>query len=135
MKAQPAAIGARDALRFAKESDEQQEHEISVDLRLQLEVAREIFRLDFAPAGLELQSRVQRVIEFFDEDDERTDVRLVQSGARIVPLKLFDEPARIIDADKEPIVRVSQRKCAPVRSVRARTLPPVCSAARNARDR
>ena len=109
MKAQPAAIGPRDALRFSKESDEQQKHEISIDLRLQLEVAREFFRLDFAPAGLELQRGVQRVIDFLDEDDERTDVRVVQSGARIVPLKLFDEPARIINADEELIVRVSQK--------------------------
>ena len=69
-------------MRFSKESHEQQEHEISIDLRLQLEVACEFFRFDFAPAGLELQRRVQRVIEFLDKDDERTDVRFVQSGAR-----------------------------------------------------
>ena len=41
MKAQPAAIGARDALRFSKKSYEQQERQIRIDLRLQLEVARE----------------------------------------------------------------------------------------------
>ena len=48
MKAQPAAIGARDSLRFPKESDEEQQDEIGVDLRLQLEIACEIFRCDFA---------------------------------------------------------------------------------------
>ena len=52
MKAQPAAIGARDALGFAKESDEEKENEISIDLRLELEVAREIFRCDLAPPFL-----------------------------------------------------------------------------------
>ena len=57
---------------------------------------------------------MQRVIEFFDEDDERTNVRVVQSGARIVPLKLFDEPARIINADEELIVRRAAKTCAPV---------------------
>ena len=50
MKTQPAAIGSRNALRFAKESDEQKKHEISIDLRLELEIAREIFRADFARA-------------------------------------------------------------------------------------
>ena len=57
MKAQPAAIGPRNALRLAKEGDEKKQHEISVDLRLELEVARKIFRRDLAPAVLELQAR------------------------------------------------------------------------------
>ena len=43
MKTQPAAIGAGNALSFAKESDEQEEDEIGIDLRLELEIARKFF--------------------------------------------------------------------------------------------
>src|SRR5439155_22659647 len=44
MKTQPAAIGAGNALGFAKESDEQEEDEISIDLRLELQIAGKFFR-------------------------------------------------------------------------------------------
>ena len=74
METQPAPIGSRNALCLSKERDEQEQHKISIDLRLELEVAREIFRSDFALAVLELKRGVQRVIDFFDEHDERTDV-------------------------------------------------------------
>ena len=74
MKTQPAAIGPGNALGFAKESDEQEEDEISIDLRLELEVARKFFRGDLALAVLELERGVQRVIEFLDENDEGANV-------------------------------------------------------------
>src|SRR5213593_4265201 len=40
MKAQPAAIGPRDALRFTKKGDEQKQDEIGIDLGLEFEIAR-----------------------------------------------------------------------------------------------
>ena len=109
MKAQPAPIGPRNLLRLSKESDEEQQDEIGIDPRLELEVAREIFRSDLALPGLELQRGVQRVIDLFHEGDERPDVAIAQAGARIVPLELFDQPARIINADVKLIVRVPQK--------------------------
>lgn len=90
MEAQPAPIGAGNALRFPEESDEQNEHEISVDLGLKLKVAREIFRSYFASPVLELQRGMERVVDFFDEHNERPDILIAQSGARIVPLQLVD---------------------------------------------
>jgi len=43
VKAQPAAVGRRDALRFSEKGDEQQKNQVSVHLRLKLKVARKIF--------------------------------------------------------------------------------------------
>src|SRR5438132_10857486 len=50
MKTQPAAIGPGNALGFAKESDKQEQDEISIDLCLQLEIARKCFGSDPALA-------------------------------------------------------------------------------------
>src|ERR1700681_3617239 len=44
------------------------------------------------------------MIDFLDEHDERTDVVIADARARIVPFELFDQPARIINADVELIV-------------------------------
>ena len=74
METQPAAIGARDALRFAKEGDEEEENQIGVDPRLELEVAREILRSDAAFAFLELDGGVESVIDFLHKHDEGADV-------------------------------------------------------------
>ena len=74
MKAQPAAISSRNALGLAKERDEQKKHEISVDLRLEFEITREIFRGDFTCAILELKRGVESVIDLFHEGDEGSDV-------------------------------------------------------------
>ena len=54
MKAQPAAIGARDALRLCERKRRKEQHEISIDPRLELEIAGEILRSDlaFARAGI-----------------------------------------------------------------------------------
>jgi hypothetical protein len=90
MEAQPAPIGAGNALRFPEESDEQNEHEISIDLGLKLEVAREIFRSYFAPPVLKLQRSVERVIDFFDKHNERPDILIAQAGARIMTFELVD---------------------------------------------
>src|ERR1043166_8746894 len=99
MKPQPTAVRARDALCFAEERNEQKQHEVSVHLRLELEVAREIFRTDLARAVLELERSVQRVIDLFDECDQRTNIVIAQTGAWIVALESVDQPARIINAD------------------------------------
>ena len=129
MEPQPAPIGPRDALRLSEKRDEQQKNEIGVDLRLELEVAREILRANLARAILELERGVQRVIDFFDEHDEGPNVAIAQTGARIVPFELFDQPARIINADVKPIVRAAQKSAgqfaqlaAPKRPARHRQL-------------
>jgi len=62
MKTQPATIGPGNALGFAKESDKQEEDEIRIDLRLELEIARKFFRGDSALAVLELERGVERMI-------------------------------------------------------------------------
>ena len=62
MKTQPATIGPGNALGFAKESDKQEEDEISIDLRLELEIARKFFGGDSALAVLELERGVKRMI-------------------------------------------------------------------------
>src|SRR5438128_10569222 len=74
MKTQPAAISAGNALGFAKESDKQEEDEICIDLRLQFEIARKFFGGNPAPAVLELERGVQRVVQFLYKDDERANV-------------------------------------------------------------
>jgi len=62
MKTQPATIGPGNALGFAKECDKQEEDEISIDLRLELEIARKFFGGDSALAVLELERGVKRMI-------------------------------------------------------------------------
>src|SRR5262245_43712750 len=62
MKTQPAAVGRRDALRFSEKCDEQQKNQISVHLRLKLEVARKIFRRDRAHSAFELERGGQRMM-------------------------------------------------------------------------
>ena len=74
MKAQPAAIGARDALCFSEKRDEQEEHKISVHLGLQFQIARKIFGTNLARAAFKLERSMERVIDFFNEHDERPDV-------------------------------------------------------------
>ena len=110
MKAEPAPIGPGNFLRLAKEGNEQKEHEVGIHLRLQLEIAREFLRFYFAATGLELQRCVQRVIDFFHEHDERTNVSVVQSGTRIVAFELFDQPPRIINSDVQAVVCVAQER-------------------------
>ncbi len=71
--------------------------------------AREVFRSDLTLAGFELQRGVQSMIDFFHKRDERSNVVVAQASARIVPFELFDQPARIINADVELIVGVPQK--------------------------
>ena len=70
MKAQPAPVSSRNSLRFSKKGDKQKENKIGIDLRLELEIARKIFRRNLSRAVFELKRGVQRVIEFFDKHDE-----------------------------------------------------------------
>jgi len=110
MKAQPAPVHARDSLRFSKERDKQKENEIGIDLRLQLQIARKIFGSDFADSAFELERSMQGVIEFFYEHDERADISVADPCARIVLFELFNEPARIINADVKLIARAAQKR-------------------------
>ena len=98
MEAEPAPIGPRNLLCLAKEGHEKEQHKIGIDLGLQLEIARVILRVNFALAGLELERGVEGVINFLHESNERPDVAIVHTRARIVTFQLFDEPARVIDA-------------------------------------
>src|SRR5205823_4489602 len=111
VKTQPAAVGRRDALRFSEKSDKQQKNQISVHLRLKLKVARKIFRRDLAHSIFELERGVQRMIQFFNKRDQRSDVAVTQARARIVLFELFDQPAGIINADIK-LVSGTPQKCA-----------------------
>src|SRR5436190_24195003 len=48
MEVQPASVSLRDALGFSEKSDREKENKIRIDLRLELESARRIFRCDLA---------------------------------------------------------------------------------------
>src|ERR1051326_9037708 len=110
MEPEPAPIRPRNFLGLPKKGDEKKEDEIGIDPRLKLEVSCEIFRVDLAVAFLELERGMQGMIDFFHERDQRPDVAIAQPGARIVSLELFDQPARIINADVQLVV------CAPEKS-------------------
>src|ERR1051325_8060029 len=135
MKAQPAAIRARDALRFTKKRDEQEQHEISVNLGLELEIARKIFRADLAGALLKLKRGVQRVIDLFHEGDQRPNIVVVQPGARIVTLELLDQPARIINPDVKPVVGAAQKRACELAQFARRAERPQYSVADRLRGR
>ena len=109
MKAEPASIAARHALGFSKEGNEQKEDEIGIDLRLELEIAGKIFGCDFAGAIFKLKRGVKSVIDFFDERDERADIVITESGARIMSLELFDQPPGIINPDVKLIIGGAQK--------------------------
>ena len=96
---------------LSKKGDEKQQHQIGIDPCLELEVAREILRSDLTLPGFELERGVERMIDLFHKRDERPNVAIAQTGARIMPFKLFDQPARIIDADIELVIGMPQ-KCA-----------------------
>src|SRR5439155_18193070 len=97
-------------LRFSEKRDKQKENEISIDLRLQLEIARKIFRTDLADSPFELKRGMQRVIEFLHKHDQRSDVAIAQARAWIVLLELFDQPARVINADVKLVPRATQER-------------------------
>ena len=108
MKTQPAAIGTRNTLGFAKESDEQKENKIGIDLRLQLQIAGKFFGGDPALAVFKLKRGVKGVIQFLNENDERTNIAIAQAAPGIVAFELINEPARIIDPDIELIAGVTE---------------------------
>src|SRR5262245_9617913 len=70
MKAQPAPVHTRDSLGFSKERNKQEENEIGIHLRLELQIARKILGSDLASSVFELERRMQCVIEFFHERDQ-----------------------------------------------------------------
>jgi len=53
---------------------------------------------------------MQRVIQFFDEHDQRPDVAVTQTRARIVLFKLFDQPLRIINANVKLVAGLPQKR-------------------------
>ena len=108
MKTQPAAIGPRNTLGFAKESDEQEKNEIGIDLRLELEIAGKFLGGDPALAIFKLEGGMQRVIQFLNENDEGADIGIAQTAPGIVAFELINEPARIIDPDIELIAGVAE---------------------------
>ena len=107
MKTQPAAITRRHALRFSKKGDKQEKNEIRVHLRLKLKVAHKVLRRDLAHSAFELKRGVQGMVEFFDKHDQRPDVAIAQARARIMLFKLFNQPARIINADEKLVARAT----------------------------
>ena len=69
VKPQPAPVSFRNALGLSEKRDEQKQNKIRIYLRLELEVARKIFRPDLADSPFELKRGMQCMIEFFDEHD------------------------------------------------------------------
>src|SRR3954447_11293430 len=110
METEPAPIRFGDTLSFAEEGHKQQEDQVGVDLGLELEIARKIFRGNFALAAFELEGGVQGVIELFNKDDQRPNVEIAQTGTRVMFFQLLDQPARIINPDVELVVRAA-KKC------------------------
>jgi len=74
MEAQPAAVGAGHLLGFPEEADKEEQNEVGIDLRLELQVARVVLGFDGPNAALELQSRMKSVIDLLDEGDELADI-------------------------------------------------------------
>src|SRR5438876_7859510 len=110
MKPQPAPVSLRNAPRFSKKRDKQEQNKVRIDLRLELEIARKIFRGDLADSPFELKRSMQRVIQFLDEHDQRSDIAIAQPCARIMLLQLLDHPARIINANVK-LVSCPPEKC------------------------
>ena len=54
---------------------------------------------------------MQCMIQFFNERDQRPDIAIPQPRTWIVPFKLFDQPAGLINADVK-LVPGSPQKCA-----------------------
>ena len=98
------------SLGFSKEGDKQQQNEIGIDLRLELQIARKIFGSDLASSVFELKRRVQRVVEFLHKHDQRPDIAIADPCARIVLFELFDQPARIVNTDVKLISRTPQKR-------------------------
>jgi hypothetical protein len=108
MKTQPAAIGTRNALGFAKESDEQEENKIGINLRLELQIPGKFFGGDPALAVFKLERGVESVIQFLNKNNEGANVGIAQAAPGIVAFELVNEPARIIDPDIELVAGVTE---------------------------
>src|ERR1044072_274810 len=111
VKTQTAPVHARTSLRFSKERDKQKENKIGIDLRLELQIACKIFGGNLADSALELKCRMQCMVEFLHERDERADIAIAHACPGIVLFELLNEPARIVNADVKLIARAPQ-KCA-----------------------
>src|SRR5438874_3193661 len=99
MKTQPTPVHARNSLGFSKERDKQKQNEIGIDLRLEFQIAGKIFGSNLAGSVLELKRRMQGMIEFLHERDQRSDISITHACAWIMLFELFNEPAGIVNAD------------------------------------
>ena len=52
---------------------------------------------------------MKRMINFLHERDQGPDIAIAQTGAWIVPLQLFDQPARVINPDVKLVVHPPQK--------------------------
>src|SRR5258705_3031708 len=105
MKSQPPAVRAGDLSGTAKKSDEKQQHKIGVHLGLQFEIACVVLVAVWRLSALELESGMQSVVDLLDKGYEGLDVGIAQAGTRIVSFEVFDQPARIVDANAQTSVR------------------------------
>jgi len=119
---------------FSGKGDKQQENQISVHLCLKLKVARKIFRGDLAHSAFELERGVQRVIQFFNKRDQRSDVRGPQPRTRIVLFKLFNQPAGIINADVKLVAGSPQKRAREFAQFPEPMSLPTSTTARSASD-
>jgi hypothetical protein len=122
VKAQPAPVEPRHRPRLAEEGHEQREHEPRIHARLQLEIARVGLVAAGCVTALELQRRVQRMVDLLHEGDELADVVFAQPRPGIVLLELLDEPLRIVNANaKSPVRRAQEcpRRLAQLHRLRA----------------
>jgi hypothetical protein len=110
VKAQPAPVSFRNALGLSEKRDEQKQNKIRIYLRLELKVARKIFRHDLADSPFELKRGMQCMIEFLDEYNQRPDIAIAEPCARIVQLQLFDQPARIINPNVKLVSGAAQER-------------------------
>ena len=118
---QPPSVRAGNPSGTAKKSDEKEQDKIGVDLGLQFEIARVVLVAVWRLSSLELEGGMQSMVDFLDEGYEVLDIGVAQAGTRIMLLDLFNEPARIINANALASVCCTQegpRKHAQLRRLR-----------------
>jgi len=84
---------------------------VTISFRVLVRFFRKIFRCDLAHSAFELERGVQRMVEFFNKRDQRSDISVPHPSTRIVLFELFNQPARIINADVK-LVACPPQKCA-----------------------
>jgi hypothetical protein len=90
MEPQPPAIRFRNRFRLPEKRHEKEEHLIRIHPSLEFQVPGKIFAPDLLLTPLELQRRVERVVDFFHESDQVPDIAIRKPAPRIIPLQLID---------------------------------------------